>query len=225
MTGPQPSPTPVSEQAPPRRIRRRIGAPRIPRAFAAIIAVCCLIEALILLGTVLVTPDFREFVFLLGAFWVHDLQSGGIYPGQPVLMFLSYGFLHGGLVHLAMNMISLAAIVREMTRLMSVGAMLAIYWPSQFAGAALFAYIAPGEVAPMVGASGAIFGVAAGLVGAAFVQRSRLRQPQGPLIRAVALIVGLNLALTVTMPAIAWQAHLGGALAGLVMGPLLLRRV
>ena len=28
----------------------------------------------------------------------------------------------------------------------------------------------------------------------------------------------LNVALTVLMPSIAWQAHLGGTLAGLVMG-------
>ncbi|MCQ0969485.1 rhomboid family intramembrane serine protease (plasmid) [Paracoccus sp. TK19116] len=201
-----------------------MATPKVPRVFAAIIAICCLVEALILLGTLLLTPDFRELVFIFGAFWVQDLRSGGIFPGQAVLMFVTYGFLHGGLIHLAMNMISLAAITREMTRLMSVRNMLAIYAVSQIAGAGLFALMAPDEIAPMVGASGAIFGVAAGLVGAAFVQRSRLRQPQGPLIRAVGLIIGLNLALTVLMPTIAWQAHLGGALAGLAMGPLLLRR-
>ncbi len=52
----------------------------------------------------------------------------------------------------------------------------------------------------------------------AFVQSRRRRLPLGPLLRAAALIAGLNIALPLLIPQIAWQAHLGGVLAGLVMG-------
>ena len=132
-------------------------------------------------------------------------------------MFVSYGLLHGGLLHLGMNMISLAVVARELARLMPPAVMLMIYLISQIAAAGLFALMAP-AAGPMVGASGAVFGLAGALVGLVALRRSRRGQPMGPLWRAVANIVLLNLGLTLLVPAIAWQAHLGGALAGLAMG-------
>ena len=77
------------------------------------------------------------------------------------------------------------------------------------------------ESGPMVGASGAIFGLAGALIAVAMLDRRRRQKPLGPLWRAVANIVVLNLGLTFLVPSIAWQAHLGGALAGLVMGLLI----
>jgi rhomboid protease GluP len=76
----------------------------------------------------------------------------------------------------------------------------------------------------MIGASGAIFGLAGALIGYAAVTGWRRRRPLGQLWRGVGLMVVLNVALTVLMPSIAWEAHLGGALAGLAMGAAMAMR-
>ena len=63
-----------------------------------------------------------------------------------------------------------------------------------------------------------MFGLAGALVGYATIWRLRTERPMRPVLRAVALVLGLNVALTLLMPQIAWQAHLGGAVAGLLIG-------
>ena len=71
-----------------------------------IIGLCSLIE-LSLLGADrgwVGNSGWRGLAFENGAFW--PVLVGGaraIYPGQPVLMFVTYGFLHGGVIHLVVN--------------------------------------------------------------------------------------------------------------------------
>ena len=72
----------------------------------------------------------------------------------------------------------------------------------------------------MVGASGAIFGLA----GAEIAIAGRILLARGgslrPLAGPVAQFILLNVVLTLAVPNIAWQAHLGGALAGVAIGAL-----
>lgn len=159
-----------------------------------------------------------------GAFW-SPLIFGEtpVFPGQPVTMLITYGLLHAGVLHLAMNMVSLAAVARELGRLMSPARMALTYLVTQVVAALVFGVMARDAV-PMVGASGAVFGLAGALVGTAARSRLRRGQPLAPLWRAVGIIVVLNLGLTLAMPSIAWQAHLGGALAGVAIGLLTGRR-
>ncbi|WP_347137875.1 rhomboid family intramembrane serine protease [Paracoccus sp. SSK6] len=221
-------------------LRRGTHRPALPRWVLAVIALCCLIEAVLTLCdlaglrfTVYVAqregflPYFtsqrlgipvRQVVNGLFGFWSEQVHAWrGLYPGQPALMFLTYGFLHGGLLHLGMNMLSLAALARELGQIIGAMRMAAVYLVSQVAAALMFALMAP-TAGPMVGASGAIFGLAGALIGFAAVTGWRRRRPLGQLWRGVAMMVVLNVALTVLMPSIAWEAHLGGTLAGLVMG-------
>ncbi|MDP5308476.1 rhomboid family intramembrane serine protease [Paracoccus spongiarum] len=193
-------------------------APQLPRWVVAVIALCCLIELGLQLAALAGHPAARPASLMLAGFWSELLQGGApLYPGQPALMFLSYGLLHAGLLHLAMNMLSLAVVARELFRLMGAATMAGIYLASQIAAAALFAVMRP-AAGPMIGASGAVFGIAAALVAQAAVIGHRRRRPMGRMWRSVALILALNVALTLAMPAIAWQAHLGGAVAGALLG-------
>ncbi|MDQ2851908.1 rhomboid family intramembrane serine protease [Dermatophilaceae bacterium Sec6.4] len=69
-----------------------------------------------------------------------------------------------------------------------------------------------GWYTPTLGASGAIMG----LFGAAIVANKRLGVPIGGL----ATIVAINIGIGFVVPGIAWQAHLGGAVVGLVCGAI-----
>lgn len=191
----------------------------IPLPFVIIIALCCVIEAVLALGPMFGLPvGLRQFVFALGGFWPGIVGSGrGVYPFQDLVMFVTYGFLHAGLAHLAMNMLSLMVLVRELMPALGTGRLLLIYAASQVGGALLFWWMHP-VGGPMVGASGAIFGLAGALFGFAIIRYAARGLPMGGLMRSAAILIGLNLLLTVLMPSVAWQAHLGGALAGLALG-------
>lgn len=197
---------------------RRPEPAALPLWLRAVIVVCCLIEAFCLAAPLLGLGSARTASVMLGGFWAPLVGEGvGLYPGQGIAMFLTYGLLHSGLLHLAMNMISLAAVGRELVRMIGSARMALTYLLSQIAAGLVFAWMEPGA-GPMVGASGAVFGLAGALVGYAAITLRRRHRPMTPLVRAVALILGLNVALTLLMPSIAWQAHLGGGVAGLVLG-------
>lgn len=176
------------------------------------------IQVLAATGTL---PAPRQIAMSAGAFWSPIARgAAGIYPGQGVVMFLTYGLLHGGLIHLAVNMLSLATIAERLYPLMGRARFWLTYLLSQIAGAATFALMEP-TLRPMVGASGAIFGLAGALVAWSALQRHRRGLSQMPVFKAVALVIGINVALTLLMQgAVAWQAHLGGALAGAALGLL-----
>lgn len=195
--------------------------PKLPLWAIILISLCCLTEIVLTIATLIGYGLARSFAMIAGGFWSPVLwHAQGVYPGQPVAMFFSYGLLHGGLIHLAMNMLSLVAVTRELSRFTSTASMALIYLVSQVAAAALFAILAP-DSGPMVGASGAVFGMAGALIVLAGKWRIARSMSLRPIWRAVLMIGGLNIALTFLVPSIAWQAHLGGLLAGFVMGLVL----
>ena len=190
----------------------------MPLVFVLIIAACATVE-LALTGAALAGwPAVRLGAFAYGGFYPQMLDDWpGLFPGQRVTMFATYGFLHAGLLHLTMNMLALAQLAREMATVMAARAMLLIYAVSQVGAALAQAALAP-EGPVMVGASGAIFGLAGALIARNFVVVVRRRLPLGPLVRSAATLVVLNVALALLVPQIAWQAHVGGAATGAVLG-------
>ena len=198
--------------------------PRLPFWVKAVIGLCCAMQVAVMAGDLLGYPILRQALMIFGGFWSPVVWAGhGIFPGHILSIFVTYGFLHAGLLHLGMNMLSLVAIARELNRLIGPGRMALVYAVTQVAAALLFAVMPP-DGGPMIGASGAIFGLAGALIGYAAVTGWRRRRPLGQLWRGVGLMVVLNVALTVLMPSIAWEAHLGGALAGLAMGAAMAMR-
>ena len=188
--------------------------PPVPRAFMVVIAACIVVQLLTL------PPAWREWAMLHGALWPQLLGDvRPMFPGQQVTMFLSYGFLHGGLLHLGMNMLALYVLARSLGIAMSGGAMVALSAVAQVVAGVVQMALSDSPY-PVVGASGAIFGLA----GAEIAIAARIQLGKGgslrPLLGPVAQFVILNVALTLALPNIAWQAHLGGALAGLMVGAL-----
>ena len=90
-------------------------------------------------------------------------------------------------------------------------------------GALLFGLLAFTD-APMIGASGAVFG----LVGLWQADEYRIRKSRGlplkPVYTAILGLVAANVAFFVMLSGgLAWEAHLGGWLAGGLAGLVLLR--
>ena len=166
-------------------------------------------------------PRFRSTAYEYAGFWPGLLGSWTPnYPGQPVLMFLTYGFLHSGLLHLVVNMITLGSLGPVVYYRVGAGKFLLIYALSILGGAAGFALLSD-TFRPMVGASGALFGLAGAILAWEYVDRFTLREALWPVIRAVVLLVLLNIVLYYAMNRLlAWEAHLGGFVLGWIAAML-----
>ncbi|MFY9719692.1 MAG: rhomboid family intramembrane serine protease [Candidatus Cybelea sp.] len=121
-------------------------------------------------------------------------------------------FLHGGLVHIGVNMLSLWFLGRFIEFALGSWRMLLVYMVSLVASGLSVVYFSDPMV-PTVGASGAIFG----LFGALFAIGFKLGKPGMELVRANIGILVLNLVITFTIPGISWQAHVAGLLAGFIL--------
>lgn len=178
----------------------------------------CLLPELLLWGADLGfwgTSHWRMNAWAWGGFWNGLL--GNWRPNfalQPWVMFLTYGFLHGGIVHFSVNMMTLFSLGPPLEDRFGGLRFLGLYLVSLLGGAAGFALLSA-SVQPMVGASGALFGLA----GAHLALGWRRLRGQGaslaPVAKSVLLLVGLNLVLWWAMHGmLAWETHLGGFVAG-----------
>jgi len=190
---------------------------RWPWILIVIIALCSLVEGTLQLADwqIVGPPRLRSIAYEYGGFWVGLLQSWTPnYTGQPYLMFATYGFLHGGLLHLAVNMITLWSLGMAVLDRVGTRGFLLLYAASLLGGAAGFALLAS-TLAPMVGASGALFGLAGGLLAWGYVDRFTFEEALWPVARAAGLLLTLNLVMWWALDGqLAWQTHLGGFLTG-----------
>lgn len=123
------------------------------------------------------------------------------------------GFLHGGLLHLAVNMFALMQLGRVLERPLgprTFGALYALGLAGGSLGVVLLA--APNSIT--VGASGAIFG----LMGA--LGSFELMAGRNPMSSGIGTVVVINLALTFLIPGISIGGHLGGLVAGAAGGAI-----
>ncbi|MXP21370.1 rhomboid family intramembrane serine protease [Gordonia sp. HNM0687] len=152
--------------------------------------------------------DSRLFVDLaLVKPWVAD--------GEYWRLFTA-GFLHFSITHVAVNMISLFILGRDLEIAIGIPRYLGVYVTSLLGGSA--AVMAFGsDMSINAGASGAIYG----LMGAVLIVVLKARVSPTPVIS----IIVLNLVLSITIPGISLLAHVGGlvfgaaATAGIIFGP------
>ena len=123
---------------------------------------------------------------------------------------LTGAFLHGGLLHILFNMLSLYWVGRAIEPVLGWWRFLTVYLVSALGGSAFilaWCLIQPSEIlVGTVGASGAVFG----LFGAVFV----LQRLGGADTTPILTLLGINLVYCFLASGISWQAHIGGAVAG-----------
>jgi membrane associated rhomboid family serine protease len=155
-------------------------------------------------------------------------------PAVPaVLTPLSSTLVHGGLLHLAFNLLMLLWCGTAVERVLGRGALLLIYGVGAFAAAAAQWLADPASLIPVIGASGAISAVI-GAFALSFGETKQItRSPQlNRLINAAWLLAAwvvmqimIGLLAGVQGVLLATPAHVGGFLAGLLLQrPLLLWR-
>jgi membrane associated rhomboid family serine protease len=167
------------------------------------------------------------------------VSAAALSEGRFETIFL-HMFAHGGAIHLVMNMTALAAIGAALTsRLgrppLSWLRFWLLFFLSALAGAALFLLLHPSGTVPMIGASGGLYGLIGLLIrtpaaggNVLGVKSTRIRRIGWELAKQNAFLFAL-LALiswsSGTAGGLAWEAHLGGFLFGLCIGPKLLPRL
>lgn len=163
----------------------------------------------------------RQTVYEFAGFWP-GLLSGWQpnYPAQPWLMFFTYGFLHGGPVHLATNMVTLWALGRQVLGHVGLVGFVLLYIGAIFGGALGYALLAQ-TAQPMVGASGALFGLAGALLSWAWRDRVAQQIRAWALLQVGGYLLAINLVLYWALEGqLAWQTHLGGFVAGWALARL-----
>ncbi|PIV78606.1 MAG: rhomboid family intramembrane serine protease, partial [Rhodobacteraceae bacterium CG17_big_fil_post_rev_8_21_14_2_50_63_15] len=173
------------------------------------------IEAVLILSDQGLIGDgrLRQLAYDYGGFWPGLLGNWRPnYSAQPWAMFLTYGFLHGGPSHLVVNMITLWSLGRLVLLRVGTRGFCLLSLAALIGGAGGFALLASG-LRPMVGASGALFGLIGGLLAWAYVDRFTFEEGLWPILRAVLFLIALNLVLWWAMNGqLAWETHLGGFL-------------
>lgn len=138
--------------------------------------------------------------------------SGGVAGGQPYRL-LTAVFLHESLLHIGFNMMSLWFIGRPLESALGRARYLGVFVVGGLAGSAT-AYWLTDPAQPSLGASGAVFALFGTLLVIARSVHADLRSMIGILV--------LNLVFSFT-GGISWQAHVGGLVAGLLLGLVLVR--
>ena len=151
------------------------------------------------------------------------INSFGLTPAllskQPWTIITSM-FVHGGFTHILFNMISLYFLGSFLIRTVGEKSFLAVFFLGGLAGNILFVLLA-NPFSTGVGASGGIFA----LGGALAVMVPRVPVLIIPIPVPVPLWVAILIFLFLSfLPGIAWQAHLGGLLLGLIAGLILKKR-
>jgi membrane associated rhomboid family serine protease len=122
---------------------------------------------------------------------------------------LTVMFTHVDPVHIGFNMLALYFLGPMLENVLGRARFLALYVVSGIAGSAAVMLLADAQ-GSTVGASGAIFGLMGALAVIALKVRGQAQQ--------ILVWIGLNLVFTFTVGGISWQGHIGGLLAGAVLG-------
>lgn len=224
-------PTGPDHEPAPAEARPREPMFNLPGVVIALVAVCVGIHLI----RVYLLSDSQDFLLILRFAFI-PLRYSGDYP-LDIFAFVapaSYSLLHGGLAHLAVNMVWLAAFGSPLASRIGAGRFLAFWLATSLAAVALHYVLHMDDPAPLVGASGAIsgmmgaaarfgFAIDRGAHGSAFagpirpiptVFRSRAVVTFLAVWLAVNLLMGIGVGVPGVENRIAWEAHIGGFLAG-----------
>ena len=158
-------------------------------------------------------------VYLVTVFQSHSTTPNG----SIITRYLLYGpavangewwrlvtamFLHASILHIGFNMYVLWVIGTPVEQYLGKARYLGLYLVSGLAGSAGALLQAPAT--PVVGASGAIFGI----LGAMLILEWQIT---GRLAGQAAALIAINLVISFVIPGISWGGHVGGLIGGILI--------
>jgi len=216
--------------------------PAVVLAFIALFALIRAGEELLLSSECDIEEFLAYFAFIPARYdAASDTFPGGV--GAQVWTFATYAFIHGDLVHLGVNSAWFLPFGSALARRFGTLSFIGFFIVTSAAGALMYLFTNTGDMSEMIGSSAAVSGCMAGAIRFVFQpggpfdtfrsgNEAAYRVPAASLVAAlrdprilVFLVVwfGLNLlfgldvvSLGIDQP-IAWQAHIGGFAAGLVL--------
>jgi membrane associated rhomboid family serine protease len=173
-----------------------------PLATYAIIALTALVYVVTLI------PGIGTTIQNALLFWAPVLYPNLTGAFEPWRL-LTGALVHSSFWHLGLNMLALWMIGRSLEPLLGRWRFLTLYLLSTLGGSVAVALLS--FTTPVVGASGAIFG----LFGALLVIGRHI----GANITGIAIVLGINLVIGfIPGMNVSWQAHVGGLVTGLLVG-------
>lgn len=217
----------------------------VPAVVVGVLAVLALIHAVQWLLPQSGQLEFLLLFAFIPARYDSTILANAVWPGglgADIWTFVTYALVHADLMHLGFNAIWLLAFGTPLARRFGPLRFLAFCAVTAAAGALAHLVTHVGQLAPMVGASATISGTMSGAMRFAFQRGGPLRLggsdesyrvPALPLSQALrdprilaflAVWFGLNLLFGLGSVSIAgqeqpvaWQAHVGGFVAGLLL--------
>jgi len=174
------------------------------RRFAEISVLALIAANLVLFIAVLAD---RDLIYTLGL-------DPAIWLDRPWTL-LTNLFIHGGIWHIAANMLTLYFFGRYLSMMIGDTRFLIVYFLGGIIGNFFYILLEPSGPT-VIGASGAVFAIAGALTLMAPNLRVFIFPIPAPLPLWVAVIGGF--VILSFFPNVAWQAHLGGLALGLVAG-------
>lgn len=130
-------------------------------------------------------------------------------------------FLHGGMTHLLMNMVSLYLVGRGAEIYFDGKSYITLYFFSGILGAFVSLAVHPQGVG--VGASGAVFGLFGALAGFFLAHREKIGPQSKAFMKDFGIIILINIVFGLAVPSVDMSAHIGGLITGFVGGFMIQR--
>lgn len=169
----------------------------------------------------LIAVNVAAYLWQISTYGGAETDHGYLSP-QSVLQYgqwwriVTAAFLHANITHIALNMLALYTVGREVEAVFGK-VRFALLYALAIAGSGLaIVYFSQYNV-PTLGASGAIFG----LFGALVAVGLRLGQRGRSLIMSLLPVLAINLVFTFSIPGISAAAHVGGLITGFLAGLVL----
>ena len=208
----------------PSRNKRQPFFNNVPPGVLAVGSLLIIIEVLLqILGL-----EWRSTAFVLFAFFPIDFSAPyeELFPGQNLVMFFSYSFLHGNFFHMILNVAIFFALGKKIEEQLGAINLILIFISTSIAGAVAYQFFSSGNSVPMVGASGGVFGFFGFIKGKELIYRVRHNLTILPFLNLIFGLILLHIILVLLYPTIipfqiGWQGHLGGFASGLILSSMI----